>query len=317
MEVFSHILRCRFHYTLMAGLLPSPLLKPPSHQPSPFIPEQCEKVYDVRDFACDAHYPNDHSIGVVLPQFKRTWLERQLESLLNGTQQASQIIVLQGMQFQDYQPLLRAWPRVGHIWMTNWDSPFFFRFLAPLLLTTHYVHNIDDDVVFARRTLERLNAMIDQHGSPVGVQGRVVSHSDFRTGLFNQTMIEWLKDRRIDGDFLCNSYGGVLESVKVFWRYRPYTQSNGEDIHYSLSNSVECGGHVRVLPIERVEEDVENHGWDAVATYRKGGHFAVRGRIIRSWAFRGAEFINDSKAFSSYPVTYKQFSTVYQKEALY
>ena len=50
--------------------------------------------------------------------------------------------------------------KVKHVWTTNWDSPFFLRFLVPLLLTTYYIHNIDDDVVFSARTLERLNAII-------------------------------------------------------------------------------------------------------------------------------------------------------------
>ena len=316
MEVFSHVLRCKFHFTLVSDIVPSPRLRQPSYVPPPFDSYQCESVYDVRDFACNAHYPSDKSIGVVLPQFKRTWLERQLESAMNGTQRPSQIIVLQGMQHQNYQPLLQAWPIAKHVWMTNWDSPFFFRFLVPLLLTTHYIHNIDDDVVFSARTLERLNAMIDAQSAPVGIKGRVVSLSDYRTGRFGQSLDAW-KDQMVARDFLCNSYGGVLESVKVFWRYRPYTQRNGEDIHYSFSNSVECGGHVGILPVENETEDVEDHGWDAVATYRKGGHFAIRGKIIRSWALRGFQFVNSSRVSLFYPVPYKQFSRAHREEALY
>lgn len=108
MELFSHILRCKFQYTITSGLMPSPRLRASSYVPSDFVSSQCERVYDVIDFACDAHYRQTGTIGVVFPQYKRLWLERQLDSVTNGTLKASQIIVVQDAQHQDYQPLLRS-----------------------------------------------------------------------------------------------------------------------------------------------------------------------------------------------------------------
>ena len=180
----------------------------------------------------------------------------------------------------------------------------------PLLLTTHYIHNIDDDILFGRTTIETLNDMIDHYKSPVGVQGRIVTGSDYQTGCFNATFAN-----AFGGDFLCNSYGGVLESVKIFWRYRPYTENNGEDIHYSLSNNVECGERVRTLHNGKSTDRIENHGVDSVATYRTGGHFAIRGRIIRAWALRGVAYMNNSTAFTAYPDMTKESVDEYRREA--
>ena len=314
MEVFSHILRCKFHYTLVSSA--SLKLRESSYQPSAFVTSQCEKVYNVRDFTCEANYTRDKSIGVVLPQFKRTWLKRQLESLMSGTQKPRQMIVLQDAQHQNYQPLLRAYPIAKHIWTTNWDSPFFLRFLVPLLLTTYYVHNIDDDIIFGNTTVQTLNGMIDEYKSLVAVYGRTLTHSDYKSGVFQQKGAEQ-KEHYLHGDWLVNTYGGVIETVKVFWRYSPYTQRNGEDIHYSLSNNVECDGPVRILDTTKSKNRIESHGSDAVATYLSGGHFEIRGKIVRSWIVKGASFINVQKALFNYPAGTKNFSSYYREHSTY
>ena len=316
MELFSHILRCKFQYTITSGLMPSPRLRASSYVPSDFVSSQCERVYDVIDFACDAHYRQTGTIGVVFPQYKRLWLERQLDSVTNGTLKASQIIVVQDAQHQDYQPLLRSWPAVKHVWTTNWDSPFFLRFLVPLLMTTQYIHNIDDDIIFGNTTMQTLNDIVDQNRGVVGVKGRVVRDTDFLSGNFTQRNPYQREVGEPDGDFLCNTYAGGLESVKVFWRYRPYTENNGEDIHYSLSNTLECARPVKVMKSNVTTDGFENHGRDEVATYIKGDHYVIRGKIIRAWKLRGLPFIR-SRLFESYPPDQSKFSLSYREEATY
>ena len=316
MELFSHIFRCKFQYTITSGLMPSPRLRASSYVPSDFVSSQCDRVYDVIDFTCDAHYRETGTIGVVFPQYKRLWLERQLDSVTNGTLKASQIIVVQDAQHQDYQPLLRAWPTVKHVWTTNWDSPFFLRFLVPLLMTAQYIHNIDDDIIFGNTTMQTLNNIVDQNRGVVGVNGRVVLDTDFLWGNFTQRNPYRGKVGEPDGDFLCNTYAGGLESVKVFWRYRPYTENNGEDIHYSLSNTMECGSPVKVMRSNVTTDGFENHGHDEVATFITGDHFVIRGKIIRAWKLRGLPFIR-SRRFESYPPDQSKFSSSYREEATY
>ena len=316
MELFSHILRCKFQYTLTSGLLPAPRLRASSYVPSDFVSSQCERVYDVVDFTCDAHYRETGTIGVVFPQYKRLWLERQLDSVTNGTLKASQIIVVQDAQHQDYQPLLRAWPAVKHVWTTNWDSPFFLRFLVPLLMTAQYIHNIDDDIIFGSTTMQTLNDIVDQNRGVVGVNGRVVRDADFLWGNFTQRNAYRREVGEPDGDFLCNTYAGGLESVKVFWRYRPYTENNGEDIHYSLSNTLECARPVKVMNSNATTDGFENHGHDEVATFIKGDHFVIRGKIIRAWKLRGLPFMRP-RHFESYPPDQSKFSSSYREEATY
>ena len=303
MEVFSHLFHCLFNYTFIDSVIPKPIM----------WRGESSTIGNKRDenrpklFHCDAGYKNDGSVGIILPQFKRMRLDQQLVSLKG----ANEIIVVQDAQHQDYHSILEKWSGVKHIWTTNWDSPFFLRFLVTMELRTYYIHNIDDDIVFGNTTLETLNRMIDATNSTVGIMGRRVRESNFLKGSFSQSVVRGV------GDFLCNSYAGTMDTMKVFWRYRPYTQNNGEDIHYSLSNLLECGRRVRILPYDRLSDHFTDYGRDNVSTCGKANHFPLRGRILRSWVMRGVDFWNGSVTYDSYPESITDFHMDYLREAYY
>lgn len=131
MEAFSHVLRCKFDFALTDSILPSPRLVKTAFTPSTFVKENCEQVYEVEDFKCDAHYRNDHTTGVVISQYKRPYLTKQLQALQQSDANVTETIVVQGGHKINLESVLKSWPSVRHVWMTNWDSPFFFRF-SPL-----------------------------------------------------------------------------------------------------------------------------------------------------------------------------------------
>ena len=80
------------------------------------------------------------------------------------------MIVLQDAQFQNYEHILKG-SIARHVWTTNWDSPFFLRFLMPLELTTYYIHLIDDDLVLGRTCLSSMNRISSKHDAAVCVDG--------------------------------------------------------------------------------------------------------------------------------------------------
>ena len=312
MVVFSHLFHCMFNYSFVDSIMPQPKAKKEQYKLNSVIATKC-KESGIQFFECFAGYHNDGSIGVILPQFKRMWLDQQLEAL----SASSEIIVLQDAQHQDYQSILRKWKRVRHIWTTNWDSPFFLRFLVTLELTTYYIHNIDDDIVFGNTTLQTLNRMIDTGNTTVGVMGRRVIRSDYLEGHYSQIGVRGKDESSTFGDFLCNSYGGTMETMKVFWRYRPYTQNNGEDIHFSLSNLLECGRRVRILPYDRQSDHFTDHGSDKVATCNTRNHYPLRGKIIRSWLIKGVKFWKGNITNESYPESIAEFYKNYVRDGYY
>ena len=317
MEAFSHMLRCKWHYTITDSILLPIRFHRTSYTPSAYVKENCEKVYDIKDFTCNTNYKKDGTTGVVLSQFKRTWLDDQMKSLNQSDTRVSQVIVLQDAQFQNYESTLKKWSIAHHVWTTNWDSPFFLRFLMPLELTTYYIHLIDDDIVLGRTCLSSMNRISSKHDAAVSVCGRIVKSLGYSEVGFKQSVASSLQRDGLPVDFLCQTYGAQMEHMKVFWRYRPVTQRNGEDIHFSLSNKMECSRSLRVLPLLRKTDLFLNHGADSVAISKTSSHFPLRALILRSWFYRGVHLKNEKTLRRGYPKGYREYVKGFSYETSY
>ena len=99
-----------------------------------------------------------------------------------------------------------------------------------------------------------------------------------------------------------------MESMKVFWRYRPMTQRNGEDIHHSLSNNVECGVKSRVLGVNKESDRIKDLGNDGNGASLKSDHAMIRGQLVRNWVLQGAHLIQ--MPFTSFPREYEKYKSV-------
>ena len=308
MEAFSHVLRCKFDFALTDSILPSPRLVKTAFTPSTFVKENCEQVYEVEDFKCDAHYRNDHTTGVVISQYKRPYLTKQLQALQQSDANVTETIVVQGGHKINLESVLKSWPSVRHVWMTNWDSPFFFRFLLSFELSAYYIHHLNDDIMLGRTTLMALNRVASKYNAPVTTDGRLVTQLDYREGLFIQKCLSPQKGYAAEADFIIGLFGGRMESMKVFWRYRPLTQRNGEDIHFSMANNVECGVKSRVLGVSKESDRIKDLGNDGNGASLKSDHFRIRGQLLRNWVLQGAHLIQ--KRFPSFPSGYRKIHSV-------
>ena len=308
MEAFSHVLRCKFDFALTDSILPSPRLVKTAFTPSTFVKENCEQVYEVEDFKCDAHYRNDHTTGVVISQYKRPYLTKQLQALQQSDANVTETIVVQGGHKINLESVLKSWPSVRHVWMTNWDSPFFFRFLLSFELSAYYIHHLNDDIVVGKTTLTALNQVASKYNAPVTTDGRLVTDLDYREGVFKQKCLHAQNGPATEADFIIGLFGGRMESMKVFWRYRPMTQRNGEDIHHSLSNNVECGVKSRVLGVRKESDRIKDLGNDGNGASLKSDHAMIRGQLVRNWVLQGAHLIQ--MPFTSFPREYEKYKSV-------
>ena len=307
-EAFSHALRCKFDFALTDSILPSPRLVETTFTPSAYVKKNCEQVYEVEDFKCDAHYRNDHTTGVVISQYKRPYLTKQLQALQQSDANVTETIVVQGGHKINLESVLKSWPSVRHVWMTNWDSPFFFRFLLSFELSAYYIHHLNDDIVVGKTTLTALNQVASKYNAPVTTDGRLVTDLDYREGVFKQKCLHAQNGPATEADFIIGLFGGRMESMKVFWRYRPMTQRNGEDIHHSLSNNVECGVKSRVLGVSKESDRIKDLGNDGNGASLKSDHAMIRGQLVRNWVLQGAHLIQ--MPFTSFPREYEKYKSV-------
>ena len=61
---------------------------------------------------------------------------------------------------------------------------------------------------------------------------------------------------------------------------------NGEDIHLSMTNHLECNRD-SVVPIAEKNTEIQNLGRDSVASYKKPGHMKNRAILLRTWVTVG------------------------------
>ena len=226
------------------------------------------------------------------------------------------MIVLQDAQFQNYEHILKG-SIARHVWTTNWDSPFFLRFLMPLELTTYYIHLIDDDIVLGRTCLSSMNRISSKHDAAVSVCGRIVKSLGYAEVRFRQSVASSRERDGLPVDFLCQTYGAQMEPMKIFWRYQPVTQRNGKDIHFSLSNRMEYSRSLRVLPQLRKTDQFLNHGADSVAISKTSLHFPLRALILRSWFYRGVHMKNEKTLRKGYPKGYREYVKGFSYEMSY
>ena len=102
-------------------------------------------------------------------------------------------------------------------------------------------------------------------------------------------------------DYVIQVYAKTAVMGKVYWRYRPWTHRNGDDIHGSMSWFFECGRRA-MRPALVGPALYKNYGADSVASFLTVTHNIVRPQAYRSWLMAGYESFYDQLVKVEYPV---------------
>ena len=217
--------------------------------------------------------------------YKRNCVQRQLKSLQASSVQANEIILYQGEMHHNHRKAYEQFPSIKHLWTTNWNNPFFLRFMIPFLSNATYFFNIDDDLILGENTLKVMKDVIDQRDAIPAAYGRFIDALTFDPPMSQLHGINPSKEMK-PVDFLVVSYGLKMEYVKAFWRYRGMMVRNGEDIHLSMTNHLECNRD-SVVPIRMNRSSITYLGDDSLASYMKPGHKENRAILLRAWVTVG------------------------------
>ena len=316
---FAHALRCKFQsrivsvpfYTYHEPTQPSSWFSFLHHQPKSSLPHYsysefttgCEATFNLQDIECESNRPRDYTIGVILSQYKREYIDEQIEAINHSTIPVTDIIVYQNSLNRNYHHIFKKYPSLHHIWSTNWQSPFFLRHLLPLLFKTSYHIVFDDDIIPGPDTIKILLNTINSYNTSSGVGGRIIESSNYRYGSYQMICVDCLpQEETVPVDYVIQVYARMDIQTKVFWRYRPYTHRNGDDMHSSLTWFMECKRRPR-RPIFVGTAQYKNYGTDNVASYMTSTHNIVRPQTYRSWIMGGYHGIMDSTVRHDYPRT--------------
>ena len=304
---FSEAFKCKF--SSFINFFPYYSYKPkPSHLRTQYasldsvrLKEACEETLGLEDVGCTNDRSRKRSASLVLSQYKRKYYMEQLEGIFSSNITIDEIVVFQNGIFCNYYPLFQRFPDISHIWATNWNSPFFLRHLIPLLFSSDYHIVLDDDIIPSSQTLKKLLDIIDKYDAPSGVGSRIITKSEYKKDTYQMTAGSVSsKNEAVPVDFVIQVYARTYLQSKVYWRYRPYTHRNGDDMHGSMTWFMECGRRPYYMEFYD-NESFKNYGSDSVASYITKTHQKVRPQTYRSWVMAGFKGIMDKTLRDGYP----------------
>jgi hypothetical protein len=229
-----------------------------------------------------AENPNG-SVTVILTVWKRKHLEEQIEAILNQTEQPYQIWVYQCGDYININRIKRKFPSIQFINSTV-NLKYFGRFSLALHVKSEYVWILDDDVIPSTNWLEESRKMSESRNAIIASAGRIITYQKKSTGSEITDLRRFLigdgSDERfsnfnehdIEADFGCNSWLVKTEWISLFWKIKPFTLENAEDIHLSATCKI-LNNISTIIPAQSESTLCGNlkkvYGHDELASWKK------------------------------------------------
>jgi len=238
------------------------------------------------------------SISVILNVYKRPhMLEPQLESILGQTVNVNPKNIHVWYNFSDVEQLSPSIPEVK-TYVCNWNTKFFGRFTLPLLCRTKYIAIFDDDNLPGCKWFENCLNVIntEETNGVLGGTGVILKDTEnFKVGWNGDTF-----DHTMRVDFIGQTWFFRQEWAKYMWYEPPICWDNGEDIMFCYLVQKYGGVNTFVPPHPTTDTDMwSTHfgtawkvGRDGNASWRLGGHRAMRERIYQTCIKRGWNTVN-------------------------
>ena len=161
--------QCKYHSKLLSdniNTLQKPLIG------RVYSRSSCVEELDIDDMMCQSKHRNDGSVSVYFSLYKRDNLMKQMEQIMNSSISINEVIIYQGEMHHNFKKVKDKYPSLKHLWTTNWNNPFFLRFMVPLLLRSSIIYNIDDDVYMGKNTLKSMKNVVEEDDAVTAFYGR-------------------------------------------------------------------------------------------------------------------------------------------------
>ena len=172
-------------------------------------------------------------IIVVLTQYKRDNLEKQLSVIKNQTLQPDYLVVFQNENHKDISSLKKKYNFI-HV-KSDYNTKYFGRFAICFTYPVDICIVMDDDIIPGNNCIKNYVDECIKLNSIVGGNGR--------KGYTNNNKLKQPKECGIRKDSVLMDFVGHLWCFKKEWLYymfgmEPYTYDTGEDMHLCFSSKI-------------------------------------------------------------------------------
>ena len=166
-------------------------------------------------------YTNEHSITVILNQYKRNNLNLQIQAILNQSyiSNIKQIYVYQNENHVNINTLVGYYQIMSNIPIklihnVNENFRFHGRFTLPLLVDTEYIAILDDDIIPGSKYIENCIRVVTSYNSLCGSMGEIVGSSS--------KMHITVPERDIQVDYAMQSWVFRREWINALWQVKAF-----------------------------------------------------------------------------------------------
>lgn len=175
----------------------------------------------------------ENKIGVVLTQWKRMHLEKQLICITKQTIKIDFIIVFQNENHVDITNILKKFNNIIHV-KSDYNTKYFGRFSYCFNIPVDICIVMDDDIMPGSRCIESYVNQCLQKNAIIGGNGRIGYNNTNELKRANETGIR---------SSLLMDFVGHMWCFKKEWLYymfstKPNTYETGEDMHLCYSSKL-------------------------------------------------------------------------------
>lgn len=170
---------------------------------------------------------------VVLTQYKRNHLEKQLESISKQTIKPDYLVVLQNENHVDITHLKKEYNFI-HIY-SDYNTKFFGRFSNCFVYPVDICMVLDDDIIPGKNCFKNYMEQCINLNSIIGGNGRIGYYNTFK---FKNPGDYGIRKKNTLIDFVGHIWCFKKEWLYYMFAIKPFTYDTGEDMHLCYSSKV-------------------------------------------------------------------------------
>ena len=244
-------------------------------------------------------------IGIILTQWKRNNLEKQLTSILNQTLKPDYLIVFQNENHINIDTLKKKYKFI-HV-KSDYNTKYFGRFAYLFTIPCDICIVMDDDIIPGNNCIKNYVNQCIKKNAIIGGNGRIglLSKKYWRGGIhvkgcnYHNSELIHPRDvgirKSIKVDFVGHLWCFKKEWLHYMFTIKPYTYDTGEDMHLCFSSKLL--GRIESYVGEQKNlndcSDIMNNtlSSDKCASWRTTPQ-SLRKEVEQYWIDRGLKYID-------------------------
>ena len=237
---------------------------------------------------------NPFKLVVVLTQYKRQNLKKQIMAVKQQTLKPDIIIVFQNDRHEE----VSSYAASENIYLvrSDFNTKYFGRFAYCLGLKADYVIIMDDDIIPGVSCFEHYVSQVEEYNGIMGANGRIANLNSAHAKLKKPKDVG-IRDQTVEVDFVGHLWCFKHEWLRYMFMTPISTLETGEDMHFCFSAKLHGGirSFAASQPTERSLSDTKYNylGIDAFASY-KTTPLQIRTAVEEYFVRYGLEFIESN-----------------------